>query len=835
MNRAHTSSGDRVHQDILAICLGTCGVFLAVSLAFGTRDDYGYVPHVVANALFLLLGVGAVGAPILSLLLAGFCAVEHRPQTMPRTIAGVIVLYLVILTGIHLQVNHAVEFSPDYLRFGGGYVGAIIAWAFRRAFGVTASYVILGGAVLTAVILIARRNMAEMLEGAGRGVGSVARSAGNATRTRAQAVAEARRARRDAFRETPAKAEPKTSRRRSGPVVDLEAADAGEPQVSAAVQAAMAGEAVFEPVVAPALEPPPVEAALPPDPGPDTALSVDIPRKPKGRAKPNGLNQLPLIEKTELYAPPPMSLLTDYAAEAESQEDRQTVADHIFKLEDTLRSFKIEAKVTHYERGPVLTRYEVQPQRGIRVSQVTSLADNLAMALAAVDVRVEAPIPGKSAIGIEVPNENRAMVSLKQVLASDEYRSHPSRLAFGLGKDIAGKCVVTDLINAPHLLIAGATGSGKSVCLHSAIVSILMRARPDEVQFIIIDPKRVELSIYDGIPHLMAPVVYSVKQAADVLRKAIREMEKRYDKFALKGATNLAEYNALADMPKDHPADEFSPLPRVVIVIDELADLMMQSRNEFEFAICRIAQLARATGIHLLVATQRPSVKIITGNIKANIPTRIALTVAARVDSMTILDGLGADRLIGRGDMLYSSFDSPKPMRLQGAFIPRHDVEKLVEYLREQGEPAFTIEPELPADEDDFTEEAEASDELYAAAAQYVISEQMASVSMLQRRFKIGYARAGRLIDLLEQRGVIGPHEGSKPRQVMIGMAMADTYLQGLRPTPVGDSDEEIEDELDVMKADDWTNEDIGAGDEEEEYPYYDDDDMKEPDGKPKG
>jgi S-DNA-T family DNA segregation ATPase FtsK/SpoIIIE len=828
LNRTQTRDRgpDRVYQDILAICLGTFGVLLLVSLAFGTRDDYGYLPRAIASFLYLLFGVGAAGVAIVAFLFAGFYAVEQPPKAMPRTIAGVIVLYVVILTGIHLQVDRSVEFAPDYLRAGGGYLGAAVAFVLRRALGMTASYIVLSGATLSAIILLTRATMQEMVEGAGRGIGGAARKATTVARQRreARATRRAENPREEARARVRSIEERKgNSRRRGGPVVELDADDdpAAVPEPISGDEALLAASAeVAEAPATPAVSP-----AIPTAPLAEAAIA----RKARPRAKANGNSQLPLIEKTDLYSPPPLSLLTDFAEQEQTTAQQDKIADDIFKLEDTLRSFKIEAKVAHYECGPVLTRYEVEPERGIRVSQVTNLADNLALALAAVDVRIEAPIPGKSAIGIEVPNKHRAMVSLKGILSSEAYRSHQSKTAVGLGADIAGKPVVTDLASAPHLLIAGATGSGKSVCLHSAIVSILMRARPDEVQFIIIDPKRVELSIYDGIPHLMAPVVYSVKQAGDVLRKAIREMEKRYDKFALKGATNLAEYNALATMPKDHPADEFDPLPRVVIVIDELADLMMQSRNEFEFAICRIAQLARATGIHLLVATQRPSVKIITGNIKANIPTRIALSVAARVDSMTILDGQGAERLIGRGDMLYSSFDSPKPLRIQGAFIPRSDIEKLVEHLRDQGEPQFSIQPELPADEEDFTSEAEASDELYAAAAQYVISEQQASVSMLQRHFKVGYARAGRLIDLLEQRGVIGPHEGSKPRQVIIGAGNAAAYLESIQPHRTsGDPIEQMEELQDLLAAENYLNEDIGEGGEEE-YPFYEDDDMKEP------
>jgi S-DNA-T family DNA segregation ATPase FtsK/SpoIIIE len=423
--------------------------------------------------------------------------------------------------------------------------------------------------------------------------------------------------------------------------------------------------------------------------------------------------------------------------------------------------------------------------------------------------------------------KKRTVVGLRALIESEEFHTSSSPLTVALGRDIAGHPVMCDLVQMPHLLVAGATNAGKSVCLHSIIVSLLMRCRPSEVQLIMIDPKRVEMNLYEGIPHLMSPVVHTVQQASDVLRKAIREMEKRYDQFARVSAANIAEYNfftagaqlaagrteigvdtlqkrlkldeskarRLMDMMEwggvvleNEDNDEMwrvcieendartVPLPRVVIVIDELADLMMQARAEFEFSICRIAQLARATGIHLVIATQRPSVKVVTGNIKANIPSRIALSVASQVDSRTILDQIGAERLIGRGDMLYSPIDASKPRRAQGAFISRQEIEAVVEYCRRQGEPAYSIIPEVP-EEEDYSGEAEPSDALYADAVRYVVAEGEASVSMIQRRFKVGYARAGRLIDMMAQRGVVGPSQGSKPRQVLIGTAFVDAAL----------------------------------------------------------
>ncbi|MCS6950190.1 MAG: DNA translocase FtsK, partial [bacterium] len=397
---------------------------------------------------------------------------------------------------------------------------------------------------------------------------------------------------------------------------------------------------------------------------------------------------------------------------------------------------------------------------GIKVSKIVSLADNLAMALAAIDVRVEAPIPGKSAIGVEVPNDNPRIVTLREVIDTDEFRNAPSLLTFALGKDVGNANRYADLTKMPHLLIGGATNSGKSMCLNTLIASILYRATPSEVKFILIDPKRVELSLFDGIPHLMCPVVKDVKQAAGILRAAIKEMERRYDLFSRAGVRNIDGYNSRV-------AEE-EKLPYVVIVVDELADLMMQAAAEVETSICRLAQLARATGIHLVIATQRPSVDVITGTIKANISSRIAFAVSSQVDSRTILDMAGAERLIGRGDMLFLPIDASKPTRIQGCYISEQEVEALVEFLKRQGVPEYTLTPIDSgfSTRDDL--EGEEDDELFEPAVRLVVMNGHASTSLLQRRFKIGYSRAARLIDLMEQRGIVGPLDGAKPREILI-------------------------------------------------------------------
>jgi len=436
------------------------------------------------------------------------------------------------------------------------------------------------------------------------------------------------------------------------------------------------------------------------------------------------------------------------------------LSEKIRILEQTLDEFGIGANVVEIAHGPTVTRYEVQLAPGIKVSKIVSLADNLAMALAAIDVRVEAPIPGKSAIGVEVPNDNPRIVTLREVIDTDEFRNAPSLLTFALGKDVGNENRYADLAKMPHLLIGGATNSGKSMCLNSLIASILYRATPREVKFIMIDPKRVELSLFDGIPHLMCPVVKDVKQAAGILRAAIKEMERRYDLFSRTGVRNIDGYNSRVS--------EEEKLPYVVIVVDELADLMMQAAAEVETSICRLAQLARATGIHLVIATQRPSVDVITGTIKANISSRIAFAVSSQVDSRTILDMAGAERLIGRGDMLFLPIDASKPTRIQGCYISEPEIEALVKHLKQQGVPEYTLTPIESgfAARDDIEEQDE--DELFEPAVRLVVMNGHASTSLLQRRFKIGYTRAARLIDIMEQRGIVSALDGAKPREILI-------------------------------------------------------------------
>ncbi|NLY43617.1 MAG: DNA translocase FtsK [Clostridiaceae bacterium] len=463
------------------------------------------------------------------------------------------------------------------------------------------------------------------------------------------------------------------------------------------------------------------------------------------------------------YAFPPIDLLTAGNSSANYDDLKAEVNENANILASTLKSFGVKAKVLNVSIGPSVTRYEVQPSVGVKVSRIVNLADDIALNLAAPGVRIEAPIPGKSAIGIEVPNKEISTVYLREVIESEEFMRHPSKLAFALGKDISGKPVVADIARMPHLLIAGATGSGKSVCINTLVTSILYKASPKEVKMVLIDPKVVELGVYNGIPHLLIPVVTDPRKAAGALNWAVQEMVNRYKLFADNNVRDIKGYNSLVQ-------DEGEALPHIVIIIDELADLMMVAPNEVEDSICRLAQMARAAGMHLVIATQRPSVDVITGVIKANIPSRISFAVYSQVDSRTILDMAGAEKLLGKGDMLFYPVGAAKPIRVQGGFISDKEVEDIVNYIKQHSGASYNddIIEHIEKENEIVEENPGDNDELLPQAIQLVVESGQASISMLQRRLKIGYARAARLMDQMEARGIVGGFEGSKPRQVLI-------------------------------------------------------------------
>ncbi|RXT59406.1 FtsK/SpoIIIE family DNA translocase [Lacticaseibacillus chiayiensis] len=460
------------------------------------------------------------------------------------------------------------------------------------------------------------------------------------------------------------------------------------------------------------------------------------------------------------YQLPSLNMLTATPPVDQSAE-YQAIKTNRTKLKDTFESFGVKVAVKSATLGPSITQYEIQPAVGVKVSKIVNLSDDLALALAAKDIRIEAPIPGKSLIGIEVPNQHIATVGFKEVMAeTPKAPNHP--LVLPLGRDVNGKVVTFDLTKMPHLLIAGATGSGKSVMINVILTSILMRAKPTDVRLMLIDPKRVELSVYNGVPHLLTPVVTEAKKALSALNKILTAMDERYQRFAAAGVRNMKEFNqkVAAD-----PASGQTKMPYIVVIIDELSDLMMVAGHEIETAIVRLAQMARAAGIHVIIATQRPSVDVITGLMKANIPSRIAFATSSGIDSRTILDSNGAEKLLGRGDMLFSPIGASKPLRIQGAFIPSVDVERVVKAITDQVSPAY-VESMAPTESVETEQQGDSEDELYDDAKAFVISQQSASTSMLQRRFRIGYNRAARLIDDLEANQIVGPSEGSKPRKV---------------------------------------------------------------------
>ncbi|CDB75444.1 MULTISPECIES: DNA translocase FtsK [unclassified Clostridium] len=471
----------------------------------------------------------------------------------------------------------------------------------------------------------------------------------------------------------------------------------------------------------------------------------------------------------KIYTYPKLDLLNNNAKSKMKNEDKQDLFDNANKLEDTLMSFGVEAKVLQVTKGPSVTRFEIQPSPGVKVSKIVNLQDDIALGLAASAVRMEAPIPGKSAIGIEVPNKKQTPVFLREVLDSKEFQESTKKISFALGKDITGTCIVGDLSEMPHMLIAGATGSGKSVCINSLIVSLLYKYSPDEIKLLMIDPKVVELSIYNGIPHLLIPVVTEPKKAAGALNWAVNEMDKRYELFTKYKVKNIKSYNQQVD--KGFISEK---LPYIVLIVDELADLMMTCPNDVEDYICRLAQKARAAGIHLIIATQRPSVDVITGVIKANIPSRISFAVSSGVDSRTILDQTGAEKLLGRGDMLYSPMGANKPLRIQGAFISEEEVENVVDFIKSSEDEVNYREEIIEhinnenLSSSSHSGDSEENDELLDEAIKLVVEYQQASTSFIQRKLRIGFNRASRIMEELEAKGIISERDGSKPRQVLI-------------------------------------------------------------------
>lgn len=728
-------SSEDVKSEIIGIVLVTMGILSIFSLIYPSS---GMVSKCVNSFLKSTTGEGRYLLPIF-LILAGVRLISKRNKfVVSERTYGAAILCLVVFSFLHLLIPLEDSFKAGVAGDGGGVLGAALSYVLRKSFGIFGTYIILFTASLVAFLLLTNFSLATV-------AGKFAIRAREILKKGFHGAA--------GFLFTEAKEE-KADITPSPVIVKHE----GE-QFTIFDSSATAKKQEVRNDFA------------------SKDLSVSL--KKKGSTSNikilgnsysevqdndetlSSFDQDQLSENPS-YKLPSFSILSR-PYRVRNVRLNKDISENIRILEETMESFGVKAKVIQVSRGPAITRYEIQPPSGVKVSRIVSLADDIALSMAAPGVRIEAPIPGKAAVGIEVPNKEISMVHLRELLETQEFIRSGSKLTIALGKDIAGNPVVADLAKMHHLLIAGATGSGKSVCLNTLIASMLFKATPEQVKFLIIDPKMVELTTYNGIPHLISPVVTDPKKAAEALRWVVRKMERRYELFATTGVRDIARYNKIF---KNREKDSSRLLPLIVVIIDELADLMMVAPADVEDAVCRLAQMARAAGIHLVVATQRPSVDVITGLIKANIPSRISFAVSSQIDSRTILDTAGAEKLLGKGDMLFLPVGATKPLRVQGAYLSDREVEDLVSYLKKQAKPVY--EEKMLAETSREENYLEMEDELLPKAVHILIEAGHASISMLQRRLHIGYARAARLIDIMEKRGIVGGYEGSKPRAILM-------------------------------------------------------------------
>jgi len=783
---------EETRQEILGVILVSLTVLAYLAL---TSDAVGGFGEVGQRALSAAFGRAAWVVPGLAGVAGLLCIFRKGHYLSGSRAVGWGLVLVAALGWLHIYELYwvAPDFPGGYVvdefrnvtyGLGGGVVGAAVTWALRQTFGLIGRDVVLATVTLVALLVATDVSLIRFLTGLRDTVVGAGKAAyGGLVRFVGLFEEAGRAAARD--------------RRASG--------RAGRERAAGALERGAAGH-----------PPPGPDGPQPWDEhtspvrtagsgrGPGRAARAGRRQGSSSRTRADGgpgYQQMALTEDV-FYELPPLSLLEPAANQAKNRRARQDAEEKARILEETLESFGVRGKIIDIRRGPVVTCFEFQPAPGVKVARIVGLADDIALNLASRDVRIEAPIPGRRAVGIEVPNQEVAMVPLREVLEDPTFVSSTSKLTLAFGKDITGRPVSGDLERLLHILIAGATGSGKSVCINAIIASILFQARPSEVKLLLIDPKMVELSTYDNIPHLVAPVVTDPKKAAGCLRWAVKQMEERYELFAAAGVRDINRYNALVvrwreegeapsrlGRPAGRPAGPAGsagagetagepgvsgsglavpqPLPYIVIIIDELADLMMVAPVDVEDAIWRLAQMARAAGIHLIVATQRPSVDVITGTIKANIPTRIAFAVSSQVDSRTILDSPGAEKLLGHGDMLFLPVGATKPIRVQGAYVSDQEIEALVDFVRLQGRPRYL--PDVLAEEEASEEEAdEAEDDLFEEAVRVVMESGQASISMLQRKLRVGYTRAGRLIDMMEEKGIVGPFEGSKAREILM-------------------------------------------------------------------
>ncbi len=722
------------------VAAGMVLVLVAIVLGLAFLPGATGIPLALARWQRFLLGTAAPALPAYVLVAGLILMAAGERARLSRRIVGFLLGSATALLALHAWTAGADLLGAGLEGRSGGAIGGGLTWVLARGLGRNGMWAAIGVMAVMSLGLL----MGVTLASAGAGLRAAARGGILLAAALFRLAARLVRLVAAGVHALWAALQARLSRQR---------------RVTQSPAHPPAAPAPGEPVMAPP------EGVSPPAP--------DAQIRARARSKASGtqeqVQQGRLDFASEDYRLPPVSMVGEGGgAKARGRVDPAETAR---ALEQTLDSFGVKARVVHWEVGPVVTRFEVQPEPGVKVQRITSLTNDIALNLAAQSVRIEAPIPGKSAIGIELPNLKASLVHLREILAAEVFQKATSPLVVAIGKDIAGHAIVADLAEMPHLLIAGATGSGKSVALNAMIASLLFRSTPLQVRFVMIDPKRVELTDYNEIPHLLTPVVTNPRQAASVLKDMLRVMEQRFELFAGAGARNIQGYNQLADV---------EPLYYIVIIVDELADLMMVAPADFEDIICRLAQMTRATGIHMVVATQRPSVDVITGLIKANIPSRLAFAVSSQVDSRTILDGPGAEKLLGRGDMLFMPLGVSRAIRAQGAYIADEEIRALVGWWRGQGTPVF--DKALVEAQQSAAIEESADGERLLEAARLVVRTGYGSVSLLQRKMRIGYVTAARLVDELEARGIVGPVQGSNPRDVLIGLDDLDRLLRKKAP-----------------------------------------------------
>ena len=817
-SRKTTERENRLWDEVLLVVLLVVTVFLFVSnLGAG-----GAVGSAVSGLMFGCFGLFAYLFPIVLMLLILFSLANRENWIASVKIGGTLAGCVDICALLHLLssgdrqiegLGQIFQYCKEY-RTGGGLIGGGIFTGLEGAFGTAGAVLILLGVLIICAVIVTGFSFVSSMSKGSRKVYDTARQ----DMERRREDAKIRREQREEQRR-----EQRMEKKISGVSRDLtipkpeEREEISEKMPEEEVSMPVPEDAVVPELSFPVHKPSPVKKEEPQEISLGTGGIREIEFNEEDLLK-NALSKRELeeekareqqrekesakdvrapeqekeAEESAEYQFPPLSLLKGVKKDSRKKDSGARLQETAGHLQQILEDFGVNATVTDASQGPAVTRYEVQPAHGVKVNKIIALADDIKLNLAVPDVRIEAPIPGKAAVGIEVPNKENSVVPLRELLESAEFRNHPSRVAFAVGKDIGGNIMVSDIAKMPHLLIAGATGSGKSVCINTLIMSILYKARPDEVKLIMIDPKVVELSAYNGIPHLLIPVVTDPKKASGALNWAVVEMMDRYQKFAELNVRNIEGYNSKIDSIAKIEGGEYrEKMPQIVIIVDELADLMMVAPGEVEDAICRLAQLARAAGIHLIIATQRPSVNVITGLIKANMPSRIAFAVSSGVDSRTILDMNGAEKLLGKGDMLFSPYGLPKPLRVQGAFVSDQEVGTVVEFLKNQ----TSMLPAQETDVEDRMKQVQASiesasaalsgggnndrDVLFVDAGKFIIEKDKASIGMLQRWFKIGFNRAARIMDQLAEAGVVGEEEGTKPRKVLMSMEEFEQYVDG--------------------------------------------------------